>query len=76
MIPVEHTRTSSASQPTRSARCSAVRWVSMLPRAPVQAFALPELRITARAFPSSTTFRDHTTGAATTRLRVNTPAAT
>ena len=83
MTPVEHTRTSSG----RTGRCgsesvsssatrAAVAAASSAPRAPVQALAEPELRMTARAPPSATAARDHATGAATTRLVVKTPAAT
>ena len=52
----------------RSPTCSAVRWVSWKPGAPVQAFAPPLLSTTASARPSATTVRDQVTGAASTRL--------
>ena len=73
--PVEQTSTSWAATSSRSARCSAVRWVSAKPSGPVHAFAPPEFRTTARARPSETAWRDQRTGAAWTRLRVNTAAA-
>lgn len=41
----------------------------------MRALAPPEFRTTARSCPLATASRDHLTGAATTRLRVNTPAA-
>jgi hypothetical protein len=41
MRPVEQTTTSPAATPSTSATCSAVRWVSWKPGAPVQAFAPP-----------------------------------
>ncbi len=74
MSPVEHTTTSPAAAPRTSATCSAVRWVSWNPGGPVQALAPPLLRTTASARPSSTTVRDHVTGAASTRLPVKTAA--
>ena len=73
--PVEHTATSPAPQPSRSATSSAVEWVSGNPAGPVQALAPPELRSTAARAPSLSTCCDHSTGAALTRFRVNTPAA-
>ena len=54
---------------------SAVAWVSWKPAGPVQALAPPELRTTASTRPSRTTCCDQTTGAALTRLPVNTAAA-
>ena len=45
------------------------------PRGPVHAFAPPELSTTASTRPSASTCWDHSTGAALTRLLVNTPAA-
>ncbi len=55
--------------PGSSATCSAVWCVSAKPRGPVHAFAPPELRMTARKRPPVSTCRDHSTGAACTRLR-------
>ena len=49
--------------------------VSWKPGAPVQALAPPELSTTARTRPPLTTWRVHSTGAAWTRLEVNTAAA-
>ena len=54
---------------------SAVWWVSPNPSGPVQALAPPELSTTARTRPPLTTCCVHSTGAALTRLAVNTPAA-
>jgi hypothetical protein len=72
--PVEQTTTSPAPTPSTAATFSAVWWVSTKPRLPVHALAPPELRITASARPSETTWRDHWTGAAWTRLEVKTAA--
>ena len=49
--------------------------MSANPSGPVQALAPPEFKITARNCPSASTCSDQSTGAALTRLRVNTPAA-
>src|SRR6185503_16808903 len=73
--PVEATATSMAPRPSSVAACSAVAWVSWKPSGPVQAFAPPELRTTARTRPPRTTCWVHSTGAALTRFAVNTPAA-
>ena len=56
-----------------AATASAVAWVSWKPCGPVQALAPPELRITARSRRRRPRLRDHSTGAALTWLRVNTP---
>jgi hypothetical protein len=58
-----------------AATASAVAWVSWNPPGPVQALAPPEFRITARRRPVVSTCWVHSTGAALTWLRVNTPAA-
>src|SRR5690625_1942336 len=73
--PVEQTSTSWAETSSVAAKCSAVRRVSARPSGPVQALAPPEFRTTARARPSATASRDQITGAAWTRLAVNTAAA-
>ena len=78
--PVEQTATSmapvSVPQPLMaSATASAVACASWNPPGPVQAFAPPELRITARSLPVDKTCRLHNTGAALTLFSVNTPAA-
>ena len=73
--PVEQTATSPAETPSACATCSAVAWVSRKPWAPVQALAPPELRTTASTRPSTSTWRLHVTGAASTRLPVKTAAA-
>ncbi len=75
MSPVEQTATSPAPQPSRSATCSAVAWVSWKPSGPVHALAPPELRTTARNAPPTSTCWDQSTGAALNRLVVKTPAA-
>src|SRR5204862_8237978 len=73
---VEQTRTSSGVQPRALAASSQVRSVTASPPAPVAALALPELRTTAAAWAeASRCRRDTKTGAAATRLVVNTPAA-
>ncbi|CKS56706.1 Uncharacterised protein [Mycobacterium tuberculosis] len=78
--PVEQTATSMApvsvpQSDNAAATASAVAWVSAKPAGPVQALAPPELRITARSRPVVSTCWVHSTGAALTWLRVNTPAA-
>ena len=75
MRPVEHTTTSPGATPSTAPTCSAVRWVSWKPGAPVHALAPPLLSTTASTRPSATTVRDHVTGAASTRLLVKTAAA-
>ena len=71
--PVEQTATSPAETPSSAAACSAVAWVSWKPAGPVQALAPPELRTTASTRPSASTCWVQSTGAALTRLAVNTP---
>src|SRR5271165_6066894 len=74
--PVEQTAISPApTSPSAAARCSAVACVSWKPSGPVQALAPPELSTTARTRPPLTTCRVQVTGAACTRLVVNTAAA-
>ncbi len=77
--PVEHTATSmapvSVPQSDSAATASAVAWASWKPPGPVQALAPPEFRMTARNAPVVSTCWLHSTGAALTLLRVNTPAA-
>ena len=73
--PVEQTAISPGESSMAWARCSAVACVSWKPGAPVQALAPPELSTTARTRPPLTTWRVHSTGAAWTRLEVNTAAA-
>ena len=75
MRPVEHTSTSVVAQPTASAVSSHMRSASARPCSPVAALALPELSTTAAARPSARWRRLICTGAAATRLVVNTPAA-
>ena len=80
MSPVEQTATSMApvsvpQSDSAAASPSAVAWVSWNPPGPVQALAPPELRMTARNRPVVSTCWLHSTGAAFTWLRVNTPAA-
>ena len=51
MRPVEHTSTSAAAHPSSPATSSHMRRASVRPASPVAAFALPELRTTAAAWP-------------------------
>ena len=74
--PVEQTRTWLRSQPRASATSAAVPSATSRPGSPVAALALPELRTTAAACdPPARCRRLSWTGAAATRLVVNTPAA-
>ena len=73
--PVEQTSTSRGAQPSDSAVSSAMRSASRRPASPVAALALPELSTTAAARPSWRWMRLICTGAAATRLDVNTPVA-
>ena len=73
--PVEQTAISPAESSSAAASRSAVACVSWKPSGPVQALAPPELSTTARTRPPLTTWRDHVTGAACTRLVVKTAAA-
>ena len=75
MRPVWHTSTSVVAQPTACAVSSHMRSASARPCSPVAALALPELSTTAAARPSARCRRLICTGAAATRLVVNTPAA-
>ncbi len=77
MTPVEATRTSVRSAPSASAVSATMRRASARPPGPVQALALPLLTTTARTrpLPRRSIARDTRTGAAATRLRVNTAAA-
>ena len=75
MRPVEQTAMSSASTPSRAATWPAVARVSAKPAAPVQALAPPELSTTAASCPRPMISSHQRTGAALTRLVVNTPAA-
>ena len=58
-----------------AATASAVAWVSWNPSGPVHALAPPELSTTARNRPVVSAWLVHSTGAAFTWFRVNTPAA-
>ena len=73
--PVEQTITSPDETLSDCPTCSAVLWVSANPCGPVQAFAPPLLRTTARTIPPFATWRDQVTGAATTLFVVKTAAA-
>src|ERR1035438_4078841 len=75
MSPVEHTAISPAESPRAAASRSALWWVSVKPAGPVHAFAPPELSSTARTRPPRTTCSVQSTGAALTRVVVNTAAA-
>ena len=73
--PVWHTSTSVGAHPSDSAVSVHMRSASDRPTTPVAALALPELSTTAAARRSPRCVRDTWTGAAATRLPVNTPAA-
>ena len=83
MIPVERWSTWSSGAPTADATAVPIRAWSASPSGPVAAFALPEVEITARAYPAAASpppvawrfARDSRTGAAANRLGVNTAAA-
>src|SRR5918993_26065 len=77
ITPVEQTSTCSGRQPSSAAARSTVVSTAASPAGPVQALALPEFSTTTRASAEAASrSRDQTTGAATTWLVVNTPAAT
>ena len=61
--------------PSATATAAVVSWVAAKPAAPVQALAHPLLTRKARALPWATRSAETTTGAARTRLVVNTAAA-
>ena len=73
--PVEQMAISPAESFRAAPRRSAVACVSWNPSGPVQALAPPEFSATARIRPPRTTSWVHSTGAALTRLAVNTAAA-
>src|ERR1700730_860886 len=75
MRAVEHPGIAPAESLSAAASRSALWWVSVKPRGPVQAFAPPELSRTARTRPPLTTCSGHSTGAACPGLAVITPAA-
>ena len=75
ITPVEPTTTSPGSQPSASARASAIARASAMPGAPVHALALPALTTTARARPPAMCSRRDQTGAAAIVLVVKTAAA-
>ncbi len=75
ITPVEQTKTSSSAHPRSRATCEVIQRASSSPRVPVQALALPELMITARAVPRGSRVREILTGAPHTRFVVKTPTA-
>ena len=75
ITPVEQTSTSSGEQSSRFATSAVIHRASSSPRVPVQALALPELTITARAVARGKRERETFTGAPHTRLVVKTPTA-
>src|SRR5258708_9703730 len=77
MTPVEQTKTSSGLQPRRFAVSATVRTAAACPAAPVAQLALPAFTTTARMrpFDARKCALEISTGAATTRFCVNTPAA-
>ena len=74
--PVEQTRIWLVAQPSTSAVPAASVLAAAMPQGPVQALALPLLRRTPRASLALRCALETRTGAALTRLVVNTPAAT
>src|SRR5258708_11954644 len=77
MTPVEQTKTSSDLQPRRFAVSATVRTAAAYPAAPVAQLALPAFTTTARMRPLEVRkcSLEISTGAATTRFCVKTPAA-
>ena len=75
MMPVEFTSTFSFVIDIARAVCSAIARASAYPCLPVHAFAFPALATIARTVPRRMWRRVSCTGAAWTRLVVNTPAA-
>ena len=75
ITPVEATSTPELEMPSAAAVASTIDHASRRPLDPVQALALPELVTIACAAPDWICARLTVTGAATTRLVVNTPAA-
>src|SRR5579871_5124598 len=76
MRPVAHSSTASGGTPSSRAASAVDASTARSPAAPVQALALPAWISTAAARPARSRRRETVTGAATTRLPVNTPAAT
>jgi hypothetical protein len=76
ITPVEQTKTSSLRHPAVFATASATAFAASTPARPVAQFALPELTTSARIRPwlARRLRRDNCTGAACTRLVVNTAA--
>ena len=75
ITPVEATSTCSRGTSSAMAAVSTISQASARPPSPVQALARPELVTIARAVPERIWVRLTITGAATTELSVNTPAA-
>ena len=75
ITPVEATSTCSRGISSAVAAVSTISQASARPPSPVQALARPELVTIARAVPERIWVRLTITGAATTELRVKTPAA-
>ena len=75
MTPVDATSTCDSGRASVSAVACTIDQASAMPGLPVQALAEPELVTIAWATPSWIWARLTVTGAATTRLVVNTPAA-
>mmetsp|Transcript_34382 Transcript_34382/g.55190 ORF Transcript_34382/g.55190 Transcript_34382/m.55190 type:complete len:217 (+) Transcript_34382:1126-1776(+) len=77
MTPVDSRSTSAGSTPSAAATAAADATLSSIPSVPVAALAWPALMSTATAVSlASSAVRQYITGAAATRFRVNTPAAT
>ncbi len=75
MTPVEAMKISSRPAPIALAAASATSATALAPAAPVNALALPELTISARALPPRRWARHQSTGAEGHLERVKTPAA-
>ena len=76
ITPVENGSTCCGAQPSIAATAAQVASAAAMPAAPVPAFALPALTISARMPPVCARWRRHTcTGAAQNRFCVKTPAA-
>ena len=74
MTPVEAMKISLGLAPIALAAASATSATAATPRPPVKALALPELTMSARAFPPFRCARHQSTGAEGHLERVNTPA--
>jgi len=74
ITPVEATNTSEGSQPRCPATRAAIASTAARPRVPVKALLFPALTTSARARPSTSASRHHSTSGDGQRLLVSTPA--